>query len=124
MAELDLENCNWVYDTIPHYRLNENIIDGFLSSIWNGYEFFIEVRHQDWHAAQRPLTHPAPRQRVSILRATQSYQMFPRNFKKMVKPPIPSLLRAVSHGPCRKPLRGSAEFSHKPYAQQQVDVPS
>ena len=39
----DPEAVQWVYDEIPHYRLNPEIIDDFLSSIWGGYEFYVEA---------------------------------------------------------------------------------
>lgn len=44
MSDATVSNEGWVYDTIPHYRLNIEIIDGFLSEKWPGYEFYIEVR--------------------------------------------------------------------------------
>ena len=40
----DPGESDWVYDTIPQYRLNPGIIQLFLDEIWpGGYEFFIEV---------------------------------------------------------------------------------
>ena len=40
----DPENVQWVYDSIPYYRLNHRIITEFLQSKWSDYdEFFVEV---------------------------------------------------------------------------------
>ena len=44
MSDATVSSEGWVFDTIPHYRLNDEIIDGFLSKKWPGYEFYIEVR--------------------------------------------------------------------------------
>ncbi|KAL8707481.1 MAG: hypothetical protein Q9225_007747 [Loekoesia sp. 1 TL-2023] len=43
-AEPDPENVQWVYDYIPHYRLNPTIITNFLKTKWSDYdEFFVEA---------------------------------------------------------------------------------
>lgn len=40
----DPETVQWVYDYIPHYRLNRRIITDFLQSKWSDYdEFFVEA---------------------------------------------------------------------------------
>lgn len=40
----DPETVQWVYDTIPHYRLNRDIITSFLRGKWSDYdEFFVEA---------------------------------------------------------------------------------
>lgn len=40
----DPETAQWVYDYIPHYRLNEEIIAVYLRSKWIDYdEFFVEA---------------------------------------------------------------------------------
>lgn len=41
--EPDPQTCQWMYDTIPQYRLNVNIIHDYLSTLWPGYTFFIDV---------------------------------------------------------------------------------
>ena len=33
----------WGYDKIPHYRLNVDIINGYLRQKWGDFRFFIEV---------------------------------------------------------------------------------
>ena len=37
------EERTWLYDSIPHYRLNEGIIKGYLKNKWDDYQFFVEV---------------------------------------------------------------------------------
>ena len=40
----DPETVQWVYDYIPHYRFNTDIITAFLRNKWRDYdEFFVEV---------------------------------------------------------------------------------
>ena len=42
--EPDPETVQWVYDDIPHYRFNAEIITNFLKTKWSGYDdFFVEV---------------------------------------------------------------------------------
>ena len=44
----DPETVQWVYDYIPHYRFNPDIITDFLKNKWRDYdEFFVEV--SGWH---------------------------------------------------------------------------
>lgn len=43
MSDATVSSEGWVFDTIPHYRLNIEIIDGFLLEKWPGYEFYTEV---------------------------------------------------------------------------------
>lgn len=43
MSETNVPCEDWVYDSIPQYRLNVKIIDGFLSKKWPGYDFHTEV---------------------------------------------------------------------------------
>ena len=33
----------WSYDTIPHYNLNEQIINSYLKTIWGNYKYFVAV---------------------------------------------------------------------------------
>lgn len=41
----DPETVQWVWDSIPYYRLNPGIITDFLQSKWSDYdEFFVEAR--------------------------------------------------------------------------------
>ena len=49
MSDATVSSEGWVYDTIPHYRLNIEIIDGFLSEKWPGYVFLTEVRPKAEH---------------------------------------------------------------------------
>ena len=42
--ETDPDNAQWVWDEVPHYQLNEEIINEYLLELWEGYKFFIEVR--------------------------------------------------------------------------------
>ena len=51
MSDATVSSEGWVYDTIPHYRLNIEIIDGFLSEKWPGYEFYTEVRPKTEHSS-------------------------------------------------------------------------
>lgn len=44
MSDAMVPNEGWVFDTIPHYRLNVEIINGFLSEKWPGYNFYTVVR--------------------------------------------------------------------------------
>ena len=37
----------WVYDTIPHYRLNSQKVLAYLQSQWPGYDFDLEVSQQE-----------------------------------------------------------------------------
>jgi len=40
----DPETVQWVYDSIPYYRLNPRIVTEFLQSKWGDYdEFFVEA---------------------------------------------------------------------------------
>lgn len=43
MSSPDPDDGGWVYDSVPHYRLNENIIDGYLTKKWGGFKFYIQV---------------------------------------------------------------------------------
>ena len=43
MSDTDPENAQWVYDDVPQYRLNDEIIHKYLSELWEGYNFYIEV---------------------------------------------------------------------------------
>lgn len=44
MSDIDPEKVQWVWDEVPHYRLNDKIIHEYLSEHWEGYGFFIEVK--------------------------------------------------------------------------------
>ena len=44
MSELDLQNVQWLWDEVPHYRLTDQIVHEFLSEHWEGYQFYIEVK--------------------------------------------------------------------------------
>ena len=55
MPSPDPETVQWVYDYIPHYRFNPEIITRFLQNKWRDYdEFFVEVR-----ALYKPQLSPA-----------------------------------------------------------------
>lgn len=43
MSDTDPENAQWLWDEVPHYRLNDEIIHKYLSEQWEGYNFLIEV---------------------------------------------------------------------------------
>lgn len=43
MSSPDPDDGAWLYDSVPHYRLNENIIDGYLTKKWGGFKFYIQV---------------------------------------------------------------------------------
>ena len=43
MSDTDPENAHWLWDEVPHYRLNDEIIHKYLSEHWEGYNFLIEV---------------------------------------------------------------------------------
>ena len=49
MAEADVSSEGWVYDSIPHYRLNVDVVDGYLSGLWPGYDFQTEVESMHEH---------------------------------------------------------------------------
>lgn len=38
-------NTPWKYDYVPHYNLDERIVNDFLKSIWGNYKYFVEVSH-------------------------------------------------------------------------------
>lgn len=38
----------WVYDTIPHYRLNSHKIITYLAKQWPGYDFELEKTSQNY----------------------------------------------------------------------------
>ncbi len=44
MSDTDPETAEWVWDDVPHYRLNDKIIHEYLSEHWEGYSFLIEVK--------------------------------------------------------------------------------
>lgn len=46
MSDIDPENAQWVWDEVPHYRLNDNIIRTFLLERWADYTFIIELRSE------------------------------------------------------------------------------
>lgn len=54
MPESVSANAAWQYDYIDHYRLDENIIDGFLYEKWGNYKYCIKAR--GFHASPRPMT--------------------------------------------------------------------
>ena len=44
MAESVSANAKWQYDYIAHYRLDKEIIGGFLSKKWgNGYKYYVKA---------------------------------------------------------------------------------
>ena len=48
MPESVSANAKWQYEYIDHYRLDEKIINGFLSKKWGDYKYYVKVR--DCHA--------------------------------------------------------------------------
>ena len=45
MSESVSANAVWQYDYIDHYRLDENIIRGFLDRTWGGnYRYYVKAR--------------------------------------------------------------------------------
>lgn len=48
MPESVSANAKWLYDYIDHYRLNENIIDGFLYEKWGKYKYCIKRRGDEF----------------------------------------------------------------------------
>lgn len=44
MSESVSANAKWQYDYIDHYRLDENIIEGFLNGKWGNYRYFVQAR--------------------------------------------------------------------------------
>lgn len=43
MSDIDPAKAQWQWDEVPHYRLNDEIIHKYLSELWEGYNFVIEV---------------------------------------------------------------------------------
>lgn len=41
---------NWVYDFVDHYRLNKDIIQGYLQEKWGEYDFRVTVNLAPSHA--------------------------------------------------------------------------
>lgn len=54
MPESVSPNAVWQYDYIDHYRLDENIIDGFLYEKWGNYKYCIKACA--FHASPRRTT--------------------------------------------------------------------
>lgn len=44
MSESVSANAVWQYDYIDHYRLDENIIGGFLDRKWGHYKYYVRAR--------------------------------------------------------------------------------
>ena len=42
-SDTDPAKAQWLWDEVPHYRLNDKIVHEYLSEHWEGYRFFIEV---------------------------------------------------------------------------------
>ena len=45
MPEKFAADTPWRYDYVPHYNLDEKIINSYLKSIWGNYKYFVEVSH-------------------------------------------------------------------------------
>lgn len=41
-------NASWQYDYIDHYRLDENIINGFLKRKWGAYKYFVKRKGDEF----------------------------------------------------------------------------
>ena len=46
MSEPIPANATWGYDSIDHYRLTVNIINGYLQKKWGRYNFYVEVSRE------------------------------------------------------------------------------
>lgn len=44
MPESVPANAVWQYDYIDHYRLDKNIIGGFLDEKWGKYKYYVKAR--------------------------------------------------------------------------------
>lgn len=44
MPESVPANAVWQYDYMDHYRLDEEIIRGFLNRTWGNYKYFVKAR--------------------------------------------------------------------------------
>ena len=45
MPEAFPANTPWRYDYVPHYNLDEEIVNSYLKTIWGNYKYFVEVSH-------------------------------------------------------------------------------
>lgn len=44
MSESVSANAVWQYEYIDHYRLDANIIAGFLTQKWGNYKYYVKAR--------------------------------------------------------------------------------
>ncbi|KAL8706254.1 MAG: hypothetical protein Q9201_000691 [Fulgogasparrea decipioides] len=80
--EPDPESVQWVFDYIPHYRLNPNIITNFLKTKWNDYdEFFVEA------STLRPVICSLPPTQAELSQKVGNQYQFwvPRKLRKRLK---------------------------------------
>ena len=43
MPEAVADNAQWLYDYVPEYNLEPEIIEAYLRTIWGNYKFFVTV---------------------------------------------------------------------------------
>ncbi|KAF6229254.1 hypothetical protein HO133_007370 [Letharia lupina] len=48
MSESVSANAVWQYDYIDHYRLDENIIGGFLDRKWGHYKYYVRRKGDEF----------------------------------------------------------------------------
>ncbi|KAL9125735.1 MAG: hypothetical protein Q9217_005106 [Psora testacea] len=54
MPETFPANSHWRYDYVPHYNLDEKIINNFLKSIWGNYKYFVEHEQDELFRRRKP----------------------------------------------------------------------
>ena len=74
MSDTDPENAQWMWDEVPHYRLNQEIIDKYLSEHWEGYNFFTEVNTSSLSALHSHQHCAAKRGEIQILGPTKTHK--------------------------------------------------
>ena len=67
MSDTDPENPEWLWDEVPQYRLNDQIIHKYLSEHWEGYNFFIEVNAYSPSALNSDQHCAAKRRQIQVL---------------------------------------------------------
>ena len=67
MSDTDPETAQWLWDEVPHYRLNDEIIHKYLSEHWEGYNFYIEVNASSPSALKFHQHCAAKRREIQVL---------------------------------------------------------